>query len=308
MKKITLVCGLFLPIFANAQNNCRYAEVGSPSYVIADKFKKYAAMSFFTQKESQTTKMASLDNNKLNGLIDSEFKVIDTGLETPMRTYWMGGASQNRFADVSVGGGIYTLDKSLSTKIITPSCDVFFMASSDAFIPMSFNMGFKRLDGVEMSDSDYLILNGKNLSIKNLDATVSYDRFENLVKIRTKEFDGMLLRGSYNPTSKNMILTQLYLDTTFYGSWGNIKVAYDEGGKTHEVVMIDYDADCSNKHTSCQLKETLGVNLSESYLRSNKGGFELKLKGKQDKYIKIEASMIQSYLNGIEKAKNTSTN
>lgn len=302
MKSTLILCiTLMSSLSAAAKINCSYAEVKSPSYVISERFKKYAAMNFFTEKETQSTQRASLDNSKLKGLLDTEFKVINTGVETTLQTYWVSGS--NKYTDVSIGNELYVLDKSLSTKIITPNCDVFYMSSADAFSPRSFNMGFKRSDGVEMSDSDYLVLNEKNLNVKDIDAVVSYDHFEKLVNIKTKEFDGMLLRGSYNPTNKQVILTQLYLNTTFYGSWGNINVAYDLNGKSHEVVAIDHSADCSSRSTDCQLNETLGVTLSEDFLRNNQNGFELKLKGKQDKIVKVTPNMVHSYLNGIEKAK-----
>ncbi|MFX6759143.1 hypothetical protein ABTH30_19840, partial [Acinetobacter baumannii] len=73
--------------------------------------------------------------------------------------------------------------------------------------------------------------------------------------------------------------------------------------KAHEVVKIDRDADCSNRYMDCKLSEIVGVSLSEPFLRKNKNGFELKLKGQQDRIIKVPSDMVVSFLDGLDAAK-----
>lgn len=304
MKKL-LMAGVLISLSLSSvyANTCGYEQVKSSEYQLTDLSKKYVTTSFFIDPNKDMLASVQRNEKKYKSLKENKFKVLDTGVVTKYHDRFTKAGLKNYSSDLLINGKAYTLNKALSTKLITSNCEVFYL-NLDKPIDMKFlAFQFLKGDGGLPDTTSLLELMGKSLKAKDTSALVSYDRFEKVVNIETKEFNNMLLRGVYSPVSRKTSLVQLYLDATFIGNWGGIKVAYDLDGTQHEVVLINHNADCSNRYMGCKLKETIGVTLSEEFLKKNQAGFELKLKGKQDKIIEVPSDLIGSFLEGLNKAK-----
>lgn len=304
MKKILAVGVLGLGVVTGVYaKTCDYDQIKSNEYQLTDLSKQYVMTKFFIDPDKDMFARVQRDAKKYVNLKDSKFKVLESGVATKYNERLKTGLKSYRFSDITIDGKAYVLDKSLSTKFVTPNCEVFYLNLENPIDTRTWGASFLKADNSPADTASLLEMVGKSLQPKDTSATVTFDRFEKIVNIQTKEFNNMLLRGIYNPDSKKTSLVQLYLDATFIGNWGGIKLAYDTSGSTHEVVLINHDADCSNKYMGCRLKETLGVTLSEDFLRKNQNGFELKLKGKQDKIIMVSSDLVGSFLGGLNQAK-----
>lgn len=304
MKNILMLGVLGVGFVTSAHaNSCNYEQVKSNEYRLSDLSKKYVTNSFFIDPDKDMLASVHRNDKGYKALKENNFKVFETGVATKYHDRFIKTGVKNYTADLLIEGKTYTLNNALSTKLITSNCETYYLNLDRPFDERSIGSIFLKADNSPADTDSLLEILGKSLQSKNTSASVTYDRFEKIVNIQTKEFNNMLLRGTYNPISKKTLLVQLYLDATFIGNWGEIKLAYDTSGSTHNVVSINHDADCSNRYMGCKLKETLGVTLSEDFLRKNSNGFELKLKGKQDKIIMVPSDLVTSFLDGLSQAK-----
>ncbi|RAZ02969.1 hypothetical protein C8322_13775 [Acinetobacter sp. SM1B] len=302
MKKLLLAAIFFGTFLNNAYaNSCNYEEIKSNEYKLTESSKKYVLLHFFIDPNKDRFASGQRSERKYAALRENNFKVLETGLTTKAHDSFKRLKQFN--TDVEISGKAYTLDKSLTTKLITSTCDVFYVNLDQPYDEKYWSSIYLKADGSPIKTEGLLEIIGKSLQPKDTSANVTYDRFEKVVNIKTNEFNNMLLRGAYSPSSKKNLFVQLYLDATFLGDWGGIKLAYDTSGVAHEVVLISHNADCSNRYLGCKLEETLGVTLSEDFLKKNKNGFELKLKGKQDKIISVSSDLVKSFLDGLDQAK-----
>ena len=304
MKKLLIVGVLGFGVIASSYaNTCDYDQIKSNEYQLTDLSKKYVTNSFFIDPDKDMLASVHRNEKGYKTLKDNNFKVFETGVVTKYHDRFIRTGLKNYTDDLVIDGKAYTLNKSLSTKLITSNCEIYYLNLDRPIDEKFIGFTFLKTDNSPADPGSLQEILGKAIQPKDTSATVTFDRFEKIVNIKTKEFNNMLLRGIYNPSSKKTSLVQLYLDATFIGNWGGIKLAYDTSGSTHEVVLINHDADCSNRYMGCKLKETLGVTLSEDFLRKNQNGFELKLKGKQDKIIMVSSDLVGSFLDGLNQAK-----
>ncbi|HBU89369.1 MAG TPA: hypothetical protein DEF26_17320 [Acinetobacter sp.] len=301
MKKIILLGIVFGWGLTTAHaNECGYADIKASEFSLTDMSKQYVLNSFFVDPDKDIFAGVQRNLKNYESLKNNKFKVIETGMLT--------NANGNRrlpirYSEFLINNKSYVQDRALVSKLLTSDCKTYYLGGGMSLRPESAQFMFLKADGSKADEGSYIELVGSALKQKDTSASVVFDRFEKIVNIKTKDFNNMLLRGTYNPTTKKLITTQLYLNTSFIGKWGNIQIAYDTDGNTHEVVKIDRDADCSNRYMDCKLSEIIGVSLSEPFLRKNKNGFELKLKGQQDRIIKVPSDIVVSFLDGLDAAK-----
>ncbi|QUV69064.1 hypothetical protein [Acinetobacter baumannii] len=304
MKKILIVGLLGFGFTASAYaNTCNYEQIKSSEYQLTDLSKKYVTNSFFIDPDKDMLASVHRNEKGYKALKENKFKVFETGVVTKYHDRFIKTGVKNFTEDLVVNGKAYTLNKSLSTKLITSNCEIYYLNLDRPIDEKFIGFTFLKVDNSPADSASLQEIVGKALQVKDTSATVAFDRFEKIVNIKTKDFDNMLLRGTYSPTTKKLLTAQLYLNTSFIGKWGNIQIAYDADGNTHEVVKNDRDADCSNRYMDCKLSEVVGVSLSEPFLRKNKNGFELKLKGQQDRIIKVPSDIVVSFLDGLDAAK-----
>lgn len=304
MKKIitTLIFGVIYATGAYA-NSCEYEGLKSTEFRLTEKAKQSVTYNFFIDPNKNLIAGVNKNEKGYKSLKENNFKILDTGVPTKYHDSLSQYNLKNFKSDININGKAYTVNKSLSTKVVTANCDTYYLNFDRPLDEMYVKYTFERNDGKPVTIDSLVELLGKALQPKDTAATVSFDRFEKIVNIKTKPFENMLLRGIYNPTTKKTTLVQLYLDATFIGGWGEIKVAYDTQGVTHEVILINHEANCSNRYMGCKLNETLGVTLTEDFIRKNKEGFELKLKGKQERVISVSKDLVVSFLDGLDSAK-----
>ncbi|ENU55684.1 hypothetical protein F982_00399 [Acinetobacter baumannii NIPH 1362] len=281
-------------------SECGYEKLQGSEFSLTDMSKKYVLNSFFVDPNKDI--FAGIQRNEKNyeSLKNNKFKVVETGVLTSTNEKRL---LPTRYSEFVINNKSYVHDRALASKLLTSDCKTYYLSGGLTLRPESTQFMFLKADGSKADEGSYIELFGSALKQKDTSASVIFDRFEKIVNIKTKDFDNMLLRGTYNPTTKKLLTSQLYLNTSFIGKWGNIQIAYDTDGNTHEVVKIDRDAECSNRYMDCKLSEIVGVSLSEPFLRKNKNGFELKLKGQQDRIIKVPSDMVVSFLDGLDAAK-----
>lgn len=137
---------------------------------------------------------------------------------------------------------------------------------------------------------------------KEINTNVDYDKFDKNYIIKTDYFNNYMIRGYYDANKKDKFI-QIYTDIHFSGDWRFFDTAKDEYGDTHEVVRIDQKADCKPRsYTSeCFLTETIGISVSEKFLKENKNGFSMKIYGKKSIVLDISGDVIQSFLKEVDK-------
>lgn len=309
MKKIILFIAVAI-IFIGCQSTgvdllvnkdgkpCVFSSIDSKSYKLSESGAKYVTNNFFYNANSDR---GQLNKEKYTSLRTQNFKILQTGMVTAKdmnkrKSY----LSLWRYKEASIDDIPYIKDNAYSTKIVTEDCSIFYLSGA---IPIfSILSAILNKDGSKINGSDVLKLVGDApLKKKSFDPIIDYDKFTKSTKIRTPYFNDHFLRGTLYKNTKEIKSIQLYVNLIFFDNWGFVDTAVDTDSNTHKVVKIASNTDCSGM--SCKLTETIGVSLSEEFLRNNQDGFEIQCVGRRKQVVKVSGIMVKSFLNGIEKAK-----
>jgi hypothetical protein len=276
---------------ASSGSKCIYNEVDSKEFILTDLMKQYVTNDFFYDPGVES--LFQNNKNHYKALQSQNFKILETGLITADGISARKSFLQKyRYDDVVLDGELYVLDNSFSTKIITEDCTIFYLSLKGNL--KSLQSSILLANGSGISDADLFQILGKEaLKKETLEASINYDRFEKVFKVRTPMFEEKFLRGAVSENSQDISYIQLYLDVLFLGEWGFINNAIDTDGNFHEVTKISSDVDSHSFGTS--LTETVGVTLYREFLEKHKDGFELKLVGKQERIINIYGTMVKSF-------------
>jgi hypothetical protein len=298
MKSKFLLTVLFstLTSLAYAEDKCGYSQLAGTEYQITDDFKKYITNSFDAFPNRQDYQQGSI--NDYQSINNNNFKILNTSVRTvPSQGYL---TSNYRYSELNLDGAAYILDKSFNTEVLTSDCKKFYMDSSSF---KTIQYAIKRADLQPITKKDYFDLIGSAIEKKTIGASSQYDKFEKQVEIKTDYFDRYLIRGYYNPTTKKLNFAQIYATLTFMDDWGSISSAKDTDAQPHRVTKIDSNADCKSKILGCFMKETVGIDVSEQFLRKHKNGFEIKLSGKKSTILSVSGDVVTAFLNELNRVK-----
>ncbi|HCA5312811.1 MULTISPECIES: hypothetical protein [Acinetobacter] len=302
MKSKFLLTFLFSTVtsIVYAGNDCGYSELTGTEYQITDQFKKYVTNSFDAFPKKNDYSQGSIrDYQSLN---ENSFKILNTGIRTlPSERYLQSFLSSYRFRNIDLDGTAYNLDKSFNTEVITSDCKKFYLDPGLTLKDIEYQI--KRTDGQPIGKKDYFDLLGAAIEKKTIGVSSQYDKFEKRVEIKTEYFDKYLIRGYYDPSVKKVDFIQIYTDLTFIGDWGNISSSKDTDSQVHKVTRIDTNVDCKSKVLGCVLTETIGVDVTEQFLKNHKKGFEIKLMGKQSKVLSINGDVVTAFLEELNRVK-----
>ncbi|WP_151981573.1 hypothetical protein [Acinetobacter guerrae] len=302
MKRL-LVASIFLLscIKIYAQNeDCDYKGLSGQEYKISEDYKDYVTNSFEAYSDKEDWQQG--DKSEYVSLRNNNFKVMETGVRTlsaeqAMRPF----LDSYRYTYIYDKSRAFVADKSYRTKVLTDDCKIFYYEPSSKFVDFLDQIEFS--NGKKLSFEDFRKFLGKAIFVKKIKTYSSYDKFEKRTTIRTEQYDDYLLRGYYAPQQKKLVFIQLYTDQVFFDNWAQISIAKDAFGGTHKVTRINGDADCSGSY-GCRLTETIGIDISEQFLRSHMDGFELKLIGKKSRVINVSGEVIQSFLQELKNIRN----
>lgn len=290
------------PVNLTKHGTCNYATIQGTEYALAPQFKQYVTNHFFY--DEKTEKYSQLSKDKYIDLVNNAFKIskldVVTAEDIKNKAPYL---DAYRYEEVSFNGIPYKKDKTYSTQVITSNCSVFYLAGDTSKSSMQSNIIHK--DGSQLSDDEIKsFISPLALHVVNFDAIKSHDNFKKLTKIETPSFDDLMIRGALKDRDNKILFIQLYADLTFFNDWGHISQAYDTDGKTHEVVSINTNVDCSHSDMfGCRLTETVGADLNMKFLLNHPDGFEMKFSGSQERIVKVPKVMVQSFLAAIGSGK-----
>lgn len=284
-------------VYTDNSSSCPYQSITGNEYIVTDSFKyEYSSIFYF---DGYMFDPAQNRKSNYTSLELQPFKVVETGLNTGFIRQT--NSSYKGEERIILNDNIYTRNQNLSSKIITKDCSIYYINGKKPI--EKIKEGIAHSDGSNLSDTDLINLLGKSsLEVEALEPRITYDKFNQTTSISTPSFKNVRIRGSVNHRSKNIEWSQIYLDLVFNEKWGEIHSAVDEFGNRHPITKIDTDVDCSGY--GCKLTETIGVNVTKSFLKKHRQGFEIKLYGKQTKVVKVAAPVIASYLTGLDLALN----
>lgn len=293
-------------------DECYYSDTEGVEYRVSDGKAKYIRNDFqaFPDIDGFDTKQRDLSS--YDSLIKMPFKVTKTDARTADSLKYLGFLSKHRFGDVVVDNKAYITDAYYNIQITTSDCKKFYYDPSRKSLK-SLQYDFIRTDGKTITSKNYFDFLGKAVREAEIKTTSEYDKFEKKTLLKTDYFDRYLIRGMFDQTNKKSSFIQIYLDTTVLTkalaeerSWNNISVAKDTDGNSHQVVQISRKPDCSDtKLFGCTLHETIGIDVSEQFLRKHKDGFELKMIGSNTFVKEINGDVVKSFLDEIDRLKNS---
>lgn len=303
MKKIAILASLaFLaPITAYA-DKCNYNALLGSEYKITDKIKVHILPNFMVNPKGD--KYSQNNEKKYKSLQNNAFKVLSTDYVTNESSSYLKEIpayrktkANERYREIVKNEKAYTLDRSFNIELLTSDCAKYYYIPDN--VESSFDSYFIKTDGSANTAQDFITFLGKSLQPATVKSNVKYDDFDKRYEIKTDFFNDQMIRG-YSETKKGELsAVQIYTELTFLGEWAFIDSAKDRKGVSHTVVSIDRKPDCSNKYL-CKMKETIAINVDESFLRQNTDGFELKLSGKQSKVVFISAELVKAFLNEVD--------
>lgn len=277
---------------------CNYNGLPGKEYKIADQHKKYLTNDFY--KFPDKLKYEQYDASLLSELQYSNFKVTGSDVATKESSRYKSGSEYMRFDEEIVDRVPYWIDQSKPVQIVTPKCNYYYMDSGTRFSILQYTI--QRSDGNEISKDDFFKILGNAIFPAKIKASTAFDDFNKTLTIRTDSFNRVLIRGLVLKNQKNLSFAQVYTDLTFFGDWGFINSARDRNGNAHEVTRIDNDVDCKNTvGNGCRITETVGIGVSEEFLRKNRQGFDLKLYGKKSVVIGVTGEMVKAFLGELDK-------
>jgi hypothetical protein len=281
----------------SSNGTCEYENIKQAEFRIANgqgAFVKYAALFDKGRKRLYQTPESSYIP-----LLTQNFKVI--GIDAVTVETENAARTGYNYEDIELGGQLYKLNKSYSTKVLTQNCSVFYLSMS----PTDIKLGLELADGSTIPASEYSSFYGSgSLSRLSLNPVVTYDNFEKLYKVETPIFDEMVLRGTVIEATGKEIALQIYTTVSFSGDWANIDRAFSASGDQLTVTRIKSDPDCSGTSLGlpCILNETVGVNLTRQFLERHKSGVEIKLSGQKSTVVYVPGPLIVALVTGLDDA------
>lgn len=289
-------------------NECYYSDTNGVEYKISDKAARYVTNDFqaFPDREGYNQR----DLKYYDSLLNKPFKVTKTEATTLDSVKYSSFLSKYRLGDIVVDNKAYITDAFYNIQLTTSDCQKFYYDPSRKNLK-SLQYDFIRTDGKTITSKNYFDFLGKAVREANIETSSEYDKFEKKTLLKTDYFDQYLIRGMLDKTNKKSSNIQIYLDTTVLTkalaeerSWNNISVAKDTDGNSHQVVQISRNPDCSStKLFGCTLHETIGIDVSEKFLRSHLNGFELKMIGSNTFVKEINGDVVKSFVNEIDRLK-----
>jgi len=281
-----------------------YNSLDGKSFKLSEDFKPYVTNSFYFDPNNR-------DYFQLNGnyedLKSHSFKVLETGVVTVADTNKRRPIfSEYRYYQEEIGEELYKRDKTYSTKVLTDNGSVFYLSGATRF--ESLLSIIVNNDGLKIDNKDiFLLLGEKPFEKLILVANVEFDKFMKIYNISTPFYNNLLIRGSVDTKSKQVINIQLYADIVFTKKWGNIYAAIDTDGNSHKVTKISTDIDVDvSPITGSILTETIGILLNQTFLEKHRNGFEIKVYGSQEQVITVPGQLIESFLHGFDDVVNQS--
>lgn len=282
----------------NSSDNCNYHDIKSDEYRISESKKRYITNNFLKDPNLEDYQQR---NYNYDDLANNSFKFYKSTETKESLKYRQEYLESFRFRDIDLDNNTYIIDMSYNIEVITNNCQKFYYEPEDYRL---FKYSFIRNDGREISVNDYKQSLSDALIKKEINTTVNYDKFDKNYTIKTDYFKNYMIRGYYDINKKNKFI-QIYTDIHFSGDWHFFDTAKDEYGDTHEVTRIDQEADCKPRSYTdkCFLTETIGISVSEKFLRKNKNGFSMKIYGKKSIVLDISGDVVQSFLKEVDKLK-----
>lgn len=291
--------------------DCNYGGIDGIEYKVLDSHARYIKNDFAAFPQQESYKQGELSDYA--SLINNNFKVTSTNYVTKASTYYEPINRPYRFKDAVVGGKAYLIDSFYNIEVTTSDCQKFYFDPGYHDLER-LKTKIKRSDNAEITEKNYFEFMGDSIKKTSIKTTSEYDKFEKKTLVKTDYFKQYLIRGNFDQNKNKFSGIQIYLDTIAYTkgvdgrdrSWNNISVAKDTDGNSHDVIRIAHNVDCSGSRTfGCTLKETLGIDVSEQFLRKHRNGFELKLVGTHSFVTEIHADVIQSFLKEADRLKNS---
>lgn len=315
MKKVLITVALIFGYSTiSFAQQCGYSEIEGTEYRVADKFAKYVTNDFDAYPDRESYKQGTLEDYR--SLINNPFKVTNRNSLTQSSPSYKTYLKEHRFRDIVVDGKAYYTDAYYNIEVTTSDCQKFYFDPSYKGLD-SLQYKFVRTDGQVITTKNYFEFLGDNVTKLDIKTTSEYDRFEKKHLVKTDYFTQYLIRGYFDKSKNKFDSIQVYLDTTAFTkvmgsdrdrSWSNIRIAKDTDANSHEVTQITHDADCSAKNKDifgCILRETIGVDVSEQFLRKHKDGFDLKLIGDHSSEKEISGDVVKSFLKEADKLKSS---
>lgn len=267
---------------------CGYAQFNRTEYQLAPNDKQ-AVLAGIIQPYQKSYHAIIQPSSSIR---HEHFKILQTDL--PYR----GDASE--IYPIMLDGIAFNKRKAFTTSVVTQSCEIYYLRALKN--PKEAAQHYVRVDEKPFGLADYKKMNGPYTLYVNIFTTHTYeDEYDKAINIRTSSFNGALIRGSLNSATKAEYYTQLYISTLFHRDWGHLKHAKDSNGHAFHIRRIDSEADCSKSISSCELTETVGVDISLAYLHAHQDGFKLKVYGAKTKYFDVPAKMVKAYLDEVHK-------
>lgn len=311
IKVFFLVLFFSVLLSANQTNNTEenvllYNSLDGKSFKLSEDFKPYVSNSFYFDPNNR-------DHFQLNGnyedLKSHSFKVLETGVVTVADTNKKRPIfSEYRYYQDEIGGELYKRDKTYSTKVLTENGSVFYLNGATRF--ESLLSIIVNNDGLKIDNKDiFLLLGEKPFEKLILVANVEFDKFMKIYNISTPFYNDILIRGSVDAKTNQVVNIQLYADLVFTKKWGNIDKAVDTDGNSHKVTKISTDIDVDvSPITGSILTETIGISLDLTFLEKHRNGCEIKVYGSKEQVITVPGQLIESFLLGINNVVNQSKN
>lgn len=289
------------PVVTSNDSNvkgCGFEDMQVSEFALTSLSKKYVTNSISSTPESTDPQF----NNKeyFSPVINGTFKF--TGERVQKRSYEKYAKPETfQFDKVT-----YQFKGYDHEKIITNSCQTFWFERGNHVTLIKHSL--EKVDGSSFTIDDYKsILNTENVT-KYIapKVKIKHDKFKKTILITgTKEGNSFFRAWGNTDTgklTKNSV--QLYTSVKFRDDWGFIDNAYDEDANMRKVVKIHTNTDCSSRlrklGLGCSLTEDVGISLPISYLETKPDGFEIKLVGKREAIVRVEAYKVKQILDGVK--------
>ena len=275
--------------YINSANKCDFNSINAPMYKFTNNKTK---LSLNVYRSPNKNNGLFMDSRLINHLTNRKIKII--GYE-PWRSEY---TVHDKYSLFDTNGSKHICPDGL-LKVITDDCRFVYLETNE--VVGDFGNLITKIDSSPLNNEDKLkIAKYFNSAIDNMEVTINEDDFEGDKWIKTPSIKNQFLRALIDISSKKLQFVQIYAKTSHFADWAHLDSAKDKDHNSFEVVQIDTDIDCSDS-LGCILYETIGINISLSYLNSHTtSGIEIQATGRKGKsLINIPSKIIKLMLIAI---------
>ncbi len=293
---------------SNYEGDCNYKNLVAEEYLLSDKISDRQAKELI-KGSSNNYDPFTIHSNFYKPLQAQPFKF--TSKEVKDGHYYLANDTTSPLLTtelVELEDGHFEYKNKSYLKVVTQSCHAYWLVRDKSTKLMKQYVKLK--NGNPLLLENYVEIFGEdNVNwLEMPEAIITIGEFEDVRVVSSSEHEGISLELRLKQSEIFLAEDERYNSVTisakveFLHGWAFLKHAYLKGGTKFKLESIKRDSTCEKRVRGCRLMEWVMFDVPLAYIKENRSGFDVKLKGMhQSRIVKINPYQIKQFLDKITK-------